>query len=151
MERASSLLGPLVDRLGIAEGVLLARLRSDWRGIFDEPLSLHMWPSKYSGGTLLLNVDSPLWVHQLSYHKSAILKKLAVYGIRDIRFRAGKISNRKQPVPDGRALRGLSEDDIAFISGLVSGIDDEALREAIQAAVSRSLKEGTGNKKRTGG
>ena len=140
MERTSSLLEPVFAKLGITEGVRLIRIRNDWDKIFDKPLSLHMWPSKYSEGSLLLNVDSSVWVHQLSFHKSAILNKLGVYGVRDIRFRVGKISRRAQQVPDIHDTPRLSGEDSSFISGLVSGIGDAELREAIKGAAEKSFK-----------
>lgn len=149
MKRTSSLLEPVIARLGIAEGVRLIRIKTDWDKIFDKPLSLHMWPSKYSEGTLLLNVDSPVWSHQLSYHKNTILKKLGNYGVRDIRFRVGKISRKEQPVPDVRDIPELSGEDASFISGLVSEIGDAELREAIRGAAEKSLKAENADKKRT--
>ncbi len=149
MERTSSLLEPVFVKLGIAEGVRLIRIKTDWDKIFDKPLSLHMWPSKYSEGSLLLNVDSPVWVHQLTYHKSAILKKLGVYGVRDIRLRVGKISRKAQPVSVVYDVPGLSPEDSSFISGLVSGIGDAELREAIKGAAKKSFQANKTEEKRT--
>jgi hypothetical protein len=148
VQKTSSLLEPLIAKLGIAEGVRLARLKTDWDEIFEKPLSLHMWPSKYSEGTLLLNVDSPLWIHQLSYHKHAILEKLRAYGVRDIRFRVGKLSRRARRLPDARCLPEISGEDSSFIASLVSGIGDAELREAIKGAAERSLRTETGEKKK---
>ena len=134
MQKASSLLEPLIAKLGIAEGVRLARLKTDWDSIFEKPLSLHMWPSKYSEGTLLLNVDSSVWIHQLSYHRNAILEKLRTYGVRDIRFRVGKLSRRTTQPRDARRVREMSGEDSSFLASLASGIGDAELREAIKSA-----------------
>jgi predicted nucleic acid-binding Zn ribbon protein len=143
VQKTSSLLEPLIAKLGIAEGVRLARLKTDWDEIFDKPLSLHMWPSKFAEGTLLLNVDSALWIHQLTYHKNAILEKLRAYGVRDIRFRVGRLSRSATRLPDARRLREMSGEDSTFISSLVSGIGDAELREAIKGAAEKSLRAET--------
>jgi hypothetical protein len=140
VQKTSALLEPLIAKLGIAEGVRLVRLKTDWDEIFEKPLSLHMRPSKYSEGTLLLNVDSTLWIHQLSYHKNAILEKLRPYGVRDIRFRVGKLSRRATHTPDAGRLREISAEELSFIGSLVSGIGDDELREAIKGAAERSLR-----------
>jgi Dna[CI] antecedent, DciA len=138
LERASSLLEPVIKKLGIANGVRLSRIKNDWNLIFEKPLSLHMWPSKLAEGGLLLNVDSSIWIHQLGYHKSAILSKLAPYGIKDVRFRVGGIS-RKEEKEEVRAPAELSGQDRAFVSELVSDINDLTLRDLIRSAAEKSL------------
>jgi hypothetical protein len=141
--KTSSLLEPLIAKLGIGEGVRLARLKTHWDDIFEKPLSLHMWPSKYSEGTLLLNVDSSVWIHQLSYHRNAILEKLRTYGVRDIRFRVGKLSRRAAQPREARRLREISGEDSSFLASLASEIGDAELREAITSAAEKSLRAET--------
>lgn len=146
LERTSSLIEPLLKRLGIASGVRLSRIRADWDGIFEKPLTLHTWPSKLSEGTLLLNVDSPIWIHQLGYHKGAILSKLSCYGVKDIRFRVGRVVCR-QMTEAPPAAPELSQEEVSFISELVSGFGEGELKQAIHCAVERSMRA---EKKRTG-
>ncbi len=140
MEKADSLLGPLLRNLGIEEGVRLARLKNDWHTIFEKPISLHTSPSRLSEGELLLNVDSPIWIHQLSFCKGAIIEKLGAYGVRDVRFRIGKIPQKKQREQHARRAVQLSSDDALFISELTSGIGDEELKEAVRGAAEKSFR-----------
>ena len=150
MKRTSALLEPFLSKLGIAEGVRLIRIKNDWDTIFEKPLSLHMWPSKYSEGELLLNVDSPVWIHQLSYQKSLILKKLGAYGVKDVRFRVGKTSRKERTTPvTRRGVAELSPEDSSFISGLASDISDAEIREAIKNAAEKSLRANRGEGKVT--
>lgn len=148
MNRASSVLGPIIRRLGIGDGVMLARIKNDWHTIFEKTLSLHMSPSRLSEGELLLNVDPPIWIQQLTYHKAAILKKLSPYGIKTVRFRAGKISkDRHKPVvPDAPAE--LSTEEAAFISDLVSEIGDDELRNSVRGAAEKAMKASHKNRSR---
>jgi len=140
MEKAGSLLGPVVKRLGIESGVRLSRIKYDWHTLFDKPLSLHMSPSKLTEGELLLNVDSPMWVQQLNFYKKEITAKLSGHGVREIRFRIGKVSPLRPREENGRKLSELSSEDARFIEGLVDVIDDAELRNAVRGAAEKSLR-----------
>jgi hypothetical protein len=140
MEKAGSLLGPVVKRLGIESGVRLSRIKNDWRTLFDKPLSLHMSPSKLTDGELLLNVDSPMWVQQLNFYKKEITAKLSGYGVREIRFRIGKVSPLKPLEEHSRKPSELSSEDARFIDGIVDAIDDAELRNAVRRAAEKSLR-----------
>lgn len=139
MKKAGDVLGPLVRQLGIEKGMALARLRNDWHAIFDEPLASQMHPAAFSEGELLLTVDSSVWVHQLTYHKRDILGRLRSYGVRDIRFRVGRLPRRQEHVREEPKAACLSEEDKAFVAGLTAEIPDEGLRSILQRAAERSL------------
>ncbi|MDA8077798.1 MAG: DUF721 domain-containing protein [Nitrospiraceae bacterium] len=141
MEKTDSLLAPVLKRLGIEDGVRLARIKASWESLFDQPLSLHMSPSRFAEGELLINVDSPLWMQQLTFCSREILKKLALFGVREVRFRIGSVYRRKKPEQEAPARR-LSHEDAAFVADLAAGIGDEEIRSAIKAAAERSLRQG---------
>jgi hypothetical protein len=140
MEKAGSLLGPVVKRLGIESGVRLSRIKNDWHTLFDKPLSLHMSPLRLTEGELLLNVDSPMWVQQLNFYKKEITAKLSGHGVREIRFRIGKVSPLRPREENVRKLSELSAEDARFIEGLVDTIDDTELRNAVRGAAEKSLR-----------
>jgi len=140
MEKAGSLLGPVVKRLGIESGVRLSRIKNDWHTLFDKPLSLHMSPARLTEGELLLNVDSPMWVQQLTFYKKEITAKLSGYGVREIRFRIGKVSPLMPREENDRKLSELSSEDARFIERLVDPIDDAELRDAVRGAAEKSLR-----------
>jgi len=143
MEKAGSLLGPVVKRLGIESGVRLSRIKNDWHTLFDKPLSLHMSPSRLTEGELLLNVDSPMWVQQLTFYKKEITAKLSGHGVRAIRFKIGKVSPLEPCEEKGRELSELSAEDGRFIEGLVDAIGDDELRNVVRSAVEKSLRAKT--------
>lgn len=140
MEKAGSLLGPVVKSLGIESGVRLSRIKNEWHTLFNKPLSLHMSPSKLTEGELLLNVDSPVWVQQLNFLKKEITAKLSGHGVREIRFRIGKVSPLRPPEDNSPKLPELSSEDTRFIDGLVDAIDDTELRNAVRRAAEKSLR-----------
>ncbi|MGC2064523.1 MAG: DUF721 domain-containing protein [Thermodesulfovibrionales bacterium] len=141
MERAGSILTPAIKRLGIEEDVRLQRLKNDWDAIFNEPLSLHMSPSRLLEGELLLNTDSPIWMQQLNFCRKEILGKLSAYGVREIRLRVGKVFRQKNDDRDtGEQIpRKISDEDALFIDGLVAAVNDEELKTAIRRAAENFL------------
>jgi hypothetical protein len=140
VEKAASLLAPMIKRLGLSAGVHLGRIRGEWHALFGPTLSAHMSPSKLAEGELLLNVDQPIWMQQLTFHKRQIVEKLGPYGVKDVRFRIGRIHRMKTPGRPSRVPEELSSEDAAFVNTLVSGVDDENLRQAIRRAVEKSLR-----------
>jgi len=139
MKKAEAVLGPMLKRLGIESGVRLERIRSDWFDIFDASLTSHMYPAGSTEHELLLNVDAPAWLQQLTYHKKDILRKLAPYGVTDARFRIGKVQKKKRLHQEKNNVRTLSDDDMSFASSVVSEISDEQLKESIRKAIEKSL------------
>jgi hypothetical protein len=139
MKKAEAVLGPMLKRLGIESGVRLERIRSDWFDIFEPGLSSHMYPAGCTQDELLLNVDSPAWMQQLTYYKKDVVRKLAAYGITGVRFRVGKVQRRGRPPEERKKACMPSEDDISFAASVVSEITDPAVRESIRKAIERSL------------
>ena len=140
MEKAGPLLGPVLRRLGIEAGVRLARIRNDWHKIFDKTLSAHMSPSQFSEGELLLNVDSPIWIQQLSFYKKDLTAKLGAYGVREVRFRIGRVGRTQQVKEAAPAAAELTAEEKEFIDGLLEKIGDAELRSAVRAAAEKSLR-----------
>ena len=124
----------------------MSQIKNNWQDIFDKPLSLHMYPSKLSEGELLLNVDSPIWIQQLTYYKKEIINKLDAYGVKEVRFRIGRVSPDKRSVAASSSSssdnkhRELSAEDTSFISSLTSEIKDEDLKQAVKTVVKKSLQ-----------
>jgi hypothetical protein len=140
VEKASHALSPLIRRLGLTAGVRLGRIRSEWDTLFGPTLSMHMSPSKLAEGELLVNVDQPIWMQQLTFHKRQIVEKLRHHGVRDVRFRIGRIYRVRTPGPVVREPAGLSAEDASFVETLVSDVDDEDLRQAIRSAAEKSMR-----------
>lgn len=140
MEKASHALSPLLNRLGLAAGVRLGRIRSEWDSLFGPTLSVHMSPSRLAEGELLVNVDQPIWIQQLTFYKRQIVEKLRPYGVREVRFRIGRIYRHKTPGPSVREPADLSTEDAAFVESLLAGVGDENLKKAIRNAAEKSIR-----------
>jgi len=138
VKKTGAVLGPILKSLGLESGVRLARLRNDWRGIFDEQVASQLYPASLSGSELLLYVSSPIWMQQFSFHKEQILKKLTSYGVQNIRFRLGKIPPKKQESPPSKTAE-LTPENRMFARKIVEDLNDENLKEAARKAIEKSL------------
>lgn len=141
MKRVDLLISPILKEFGMEEAVSFEGIKRRWADMFPEPLSLHMSPSGLKNGELLITVDSPLWLQQLTFFKTEIIKNLSSYGIRDVRFRVGKVNTTKIRVSQNaqRKKQSLDCDALQQIEDTVSEIKDIAVKESIRKAMEKSL------------
>lgn len=147
MKRADTLLTPFLKNSGIQDGVKLSAMRAQWHHLFSKPLSYHILPFRFSQGELLLNVDSHVWLQELNFLKRDIVKKLAPYGVRTVRFRIGKT----QREPESRVGNGdvkkptyrqLTSTELSYIEETVSGLPDEELRRTVRTILEKAIATG---------
>lgn len=141
MKRIGSLISPLVKDLGIEGSVSLEDLRKEWPRLFGEPLSLHMQPSGLKDNELLVMVDSPAWLQQISFYKDEILSKLGNYKVKSVRLRLGRLIAQKQARPFYPPVKTapISSDDARFIDDTVSEMEDPDLRENIKKVMEKAF------------
>jgi len=146
VKRADSVLIPFIRELGIEDGVKLAEIRRNWYNLFDKPLSYHMSPLILSKGEILLNVDSPVWLQELTFYKEDIIKKMSSYGVKTVRFRLGRVSTKVKSGIQGQKSRvkQLTTEELSYIEETVSKINDEKLKETVQKAMKKSFATGMG-------
>lgn len=141
VKRADSLLKPLVRDLGIEDGIRLAQIKSHWQTLFQKPLSHHMSPSFLSGDELLLTVDSPVWLQELKFYQQDIIMKLALYEVKTVRFRLGRVNvdEKSESAREGEKVKPLTADDRSFIEDTVSNIEDKELKEVVKKAMGKAI------------
>jgi len=151
MKPLGSLLLPICRHLGIEEMMKLESMKGRWHRLFDEPLSLHIYPMHLENGELVINVDSPGWLQQVQFYKQAIQDKLSDYAIRDIRFKYGKVYRRSVQVADSAVTRRqvprtsnsrvLSDSETLWIDEVICPVVDHDLKETIRTAIQKSLSQ----------
>jgi hypothetical protein len=141
VNRADNLLLPLIRNLGIEDGIRLAEIHKNWYDLFKDPLASHMSPYNLSEGEILLTVDSPVWLQELNYYKVDIVKKLNPYGVKDVRFRLGRVSTKsKTGVHSQKSkVKALTTEELFYIEKTISQINDEKLKETVQRAMKKAL------------
>jgi DNA replication initiation complex subunit (GINS family) len=98
-----------------------------------------MFPAILKEGELLLHVESPAWMQQLTYYKKEIIRKLSSYAVTDVRFRLGRITKKKQKPLAEKPMRTLSPEEVSFAASVVADIRNEALKDSIRRAIEKSL------------
>lgn len=140
----AEIISPILRQSGLEEGMRLDIMRRRWDELFREPLSLHLYPASLNDGELLINVDSPTWLQEVTIHKKEILNVLRPFCIKDIRFRLGRAGFRREKIRsekgyDREPERELTPQSVRFINETISPVKDDDLREVIRATIEKSL------------
>ncbi len=96
MVKAGHVLNKLSCELGLDSAIKLGTIQSKWQAIFDNNLTLHMYPYDLRDNRLLVYVDSPVWLRELTYLKKEVLSKLSDFLLKDITFKIGKVVRNKR-------------------------------------------------------
>lgn len=142
VKRVGEIISPILKKSGIEEGVRLDMIKARWDGLFNPPLSFHLYPFRLKDGVLLINVDSPVWLQEVSLHKEDFLKLLKPFGPKDVRFRLGRVRFRKQDPGRGndkKFRKPLSPKTITYIDEAIAPVKDHELKEIIRHAMEMSL------------
>lgn len=92
--RIDVVLERVMKNLGLKRRLKEARIALEWETIAGKKIAAHSRPSAVRQGILLVNVDSSVWLAELStFFKETLLRKvrdeMADSDIRDIYFRLG--------------------------------------------------------------
>jgi hypothetical protein len=101
-----------------------------------------------SGNELLLTVDSPVWLQELQFYQGDIITKLALYEVKTVRFRLGRVNadEKSESAREGEKVKPLTADDRSFIEDTVSNIEDKELKEVVKRRWEKRLPPSGQNK-----
>lgn len=141
MFRVDLILNRFIEDNGIQEGVRLLEMKENWNKLFAKPLSLHMFPSVLSEGNLIINVDSNIWLQELNFYKDEIIKKLHPYGVKNVRFRLGKILKQTKSRFKSQKIKDFSlpPEELSYIEEILSFVSDSELRKKIRSVIVKSI------------
>ena len=140
MQPLNKVLGKLIKDAGLEGGVVISAVRRQWNSLVGEGIAVHTYPDTVKGTVLTVMVDTPQWMHHLSFFKAEITDKLDHLGIRDVRFRIGRLPEPERP--DHKAVEDeLSERDLKYLDNTVKNIRDTELRDCFRKLISHGLKK----------
>jgi len=92
----SDVLSSVLKKLGLGHRVRVARIAQDWERLVGSKIAQHCRPVAVRGRTLVVNVDSSVWLSELTqFFKDKILEQIhgepGGKSIKEIRFRIGEI------------------------------------------------------------
>lgn len=92
----SGILKTAFERNGWDDRLLRADAWRSWEEVAGQEISLHAWPERFQGDTLVVKVSDSIWMQQLSFIKREILGRLnarfpARAQFKNIRFELGDV------------------------------------------------------------
>ena len=146
MQRLHNILRNIFKDTEIDQGTAVLSLRKKWPSIVGQPVAVHTWPDTVRNRIITILVDTPQWMHHLSFFTAEIRAKLAPYDIADIRFRLGRI-----PEAEGRTEKeeetALSDEDARYLENTLREIGDSGIREKFRSLITHGLTKGRPGKK----
>lgn len=141
MKKVDSLLRPLVRDFGMESDIKFIELKKNWHILFNGLLVCHMSPYRLTEGVILLNVDSPVWLQELKYFKRDIVGKLSLYGVKDVRFKLGRVSMKDgaETRDEGTGAKTFTHEELLYIEKTISRIADKELRGTVRRAIEKSI------------
>lgn len=129
MERVGNIIKKFVTDYGLESGLPLTTIKNQWAMLVGQTLAAHTSPDMIKGKTIFIIVDTPQWMHHVSFYRQEILEKLKDYRIDKVRFKLGMVD--KSPVGEYKKTNHyeLSEEDLTYIENTIGSLKDNELKE----------------------
>jgi hypothetical protein len=134
---AGSVLGKVLDGLGLKAAVSRHRIVLLWPEIVDTVVARHAKAIKISGSLLHVAVDSSVWMNELVAMKTVLIQKLnaslprGTPGITDIRFQQRSWAKEQPPEPERPEPPEPDETDVREIRQILERVTDENVRSVL--------------------
>jgi len=138
----AAVLSTLSTGVALQTAVATRRLGRHWAEVVGPQIASHTAPERITRGVLHLRVDHPIWSHQLSFLKEALIKKSNDFWaspmISDIRFQIGPLPP-PEPAPSvAPAPRPEAPPEVRlYLERLLSAISDAELKATILRSMMR--------------
>ena len=142
MKKAGSILSAVIRNHPLEKLKTLGQLRSAWTDAVGETVSAHAQPVDLREGTLVVQVDTSVWMQQLSFLKPQMVGKLKPYEVRDVRFvlgRSSRVAPGARPENRGWSTIPLEARDEEFIGMCEDALDDPKLKKRISRLLHTAL------------
>ncbi len=150
IEKFSRTLGRILKARGMQGRLQEYRIFSDWDRTVGPAIARHARPASLRGNRLLLVVDSPAWMQQLSLMKPELRDKLNAglgrESVREITLRLGEITapEIQKPLDAGQGV-ALTPEEQEKIEQYIRDISDGETRDMLRRVIEKDIR----SKKRT--
>jgi hypothetical protein len=145
MQRAGNILKKFASDYGLEPGLTLLSVRKQWKSIVGATIAAHCFPDGIQGTTLIVVVDTPQWMHHLSFYRHDIQQRLKPFGAGEVRFRVGKLPEKAQPQRE-QGASSLTGESQEFIEETLKPVKDEELRSRFRTLLIHSFSAGPGRR-----
>ena len=140
MQRVGGVLKRFVKDYGLETGLHLAGIKTQWQKLVGQTLAAHTSPDIIKGKTIFINVDTPQWMHHLSFYKQEMLEKLKNYGIENIRLKLGRLDESSVDEIKTASICQLTEEDAKYIEDTIQNLKNDELKEKFRKLLSDALR-----------
>ncbi len=142
----SPILKTMNQKLGLEKEMIFYRLKKEWPVFVGQTLSEHTRPERLKFKMLTLRVDGPTWMHELTFLKKDIIKKintrLGKNLIQTLHLKVGILPSQDLPKKNTKSpQKTLSPQAKALLQKQLSPLEDSPLKKAIQEAMERHLRK----------
>jgi len=144
IEKLSGTLQKIINARGLAARLGIYRILGQWEGMVGNVISRHAQPLSIRGKSLSVQVDSPVWMQQLSLLKPELIEKangvLGAGSIKEIMLvlgdvrSAGKQKERAEPLPP------LNDEEQKLVEGVISEVADPEIKDALRKLMEKDLR-----------
>lgn len=138
MQRVGNILKQFIRGYSLERGLRLERIKAEWVNLVGDTIATHTYPQRMEGKTIFITVDTPQWMHHLSFYKEEILEKLQPYGVEAVRFKIGNLPE-KIDIKQKITLIHLTDEDSRYIENAIKNIKDEELKEKLRVLLTHGL------------
>lgn len=150
VDKLSVTLGKLLRSRGLESSLSEYRIQGQWEKAVGAGIARHAQPQTVQGKKLVLVVDSPAWMQQLSLLKPELIEKLnkalGREAVSSITLKLGEVSSRSRKTEEAAPARAeLDPKERAEIEASLRELRDpdikEIMRRLIEKDVSSRKKE----------
>ncbi len=142
-EKLSYTLGSILKVRGLQGRLSEYRILEQWEETVGMVIARHARPQSVRGKKLLLSVDSPAWMQQLSLLKPEIIEKvnrgLGKNVIVDIMLKLADIAPEGRPAEEPSVPAHLDADELKKIEHYVREVQDPETRAAIKRVIEKDF------------
>jgi hypothetical protein len=150
IEKLSNTLQKIISAGGLAGRLGIYRVMGQWEPAVGAVIASHAQPLSLRGKKLLVQVDSPVWMQQLSMLKPELIEKvngrMGEIMIKDITLKLGEVGPRKKPASPAAPPVPLTREEQYLVETYVKDVAEPEIRTALMRLIEKDLM----NKKRTG-
>ena len=141
----ADVLGGASRRIGFGEKLKHMKLMARWEKIAGKAVAKHARPARLRGKVLIVRVDQPTWMQELTFLKHEIMERIREEfkegAPSDMKLELGELPpwSPTKPEPERAKTRNLDEDEKEFIQIATDEIDDPDIRDAAKKAMTANF------------
>jgi hypothetical protein len=140
MQRVGSILKRFIGDYGLETGLALTKIKKQWTQLAGQTLASHTFPDVIKGRTIFITVETPQWMHHLSFYRQEIVEKLKPYKIDEVRFRLGKLPETPGYKITAHDMYTLSDEDATYVEDTIKSLKNAELKEKFRLLLTHALR-----------